>query len=65
MSGKKAVVSDADLQANVTKYIWFNGVFSIFSSIAQLGLFDTYLFIMAGNSNTAVGWAESISGRSQ
>jgi len=57
--------TEEQLQANVWKIIWFNGIFSVFSSIAQLGLFDTYLFIMAGNSNTAVGWAESISGLSQ
>lgn len=57
--------TEAQLKANVNKIIWYNGIFSVFSSIAQLGLFDTYLFIMAGNSNTAVGWAESISGLSQ
>jgi len=57
--------TEEQLQKNIWKIIWFNGIFSVFSSIAQLGLFDTYLFIMAGNSNTAVGWAESISGLSQ
>lgn len=57
--------TEEQLQTNIWKIIWFNGIFSVFSSIAQLGLFDTYLFIMAGNSNTAVGWAESISGLSQ
>ncbi|CAK9031220.1 unnamed protein product [Durusdinium trenchii] len=62
---KAEKTTEEDLQANVWKLIWYNGIFSVFSSIAQLGLFDTYLFIMAGNSNTAVGWAESISGLSQ
>ncbi|CAE7408382.1 unnamed protein product [Symbiodinium natans] len=62
---EKKVVTEEELQANVWKLLWYNGIFSVFSSIAQLGLFDTYLFIMAGDSNTAVGWAESISGLSQ
>mmetsp|Transcript_43291 Transcript_43291/g.89273 ORF Transcript_43291/g.89273 Transcript_43291/m.89273 type:complete len:447 (+) Transcript_43291:41-1381(+) len=63
--GVEIVAGEEELQANIWKLIWYNGIFSIFSSIAQLGLFDTYLFILAGNSNTAVGWAESISGLSQ
>ncbi|CAE7405017.1 unnamed protein product [Symbiodinium pilosum] len=62
---EKKKPTEEELQANVMKLLWYNGIFSVFSSIAQLGLFDTYLFIMAGNSNTAVGWAESISGLSQ
>jgi MFS family permease len=45
--------------------MWFSGIYGIASSIALMGLFDSYLFIKSGNLNSFVGVAESISGITQ
>jgi MFS family permease len=50
---------------NVTKMFWFCVIYGVASSIALMGLFDAYLFIKSGNSNSSVGFAESVSGITQ
>jgi MFS family permease len=45
--------------------MWFCAVFGVASSISLMGVFDTYLYIQSNDSNSAVGFAESISGITQ
>ncbi|KAF4720018.1 hypothetical protein FOZ63_027460, partial [Perkinsus olseni] len=50
---------------NIYHMLMYSGLQGICQAIAQMGIFDAYLYVMAGDSNKAVGWAESISGLSQ
>ena len=50
---------------NVSRMMWFCGVFGIASAIAQMGVFDTYLYMRSNDSNSAVGLAESVCGITQ
>ncbi|EER17257.1 conserved hypothetical protein [Perkinsus marinus ATCC 50983] len=50
---------------NIYHMLMYSALQGICQAIAQMGIFDAYLYVMAGDSNKAVGWAESISGLSQ
>jgi len=50
---------------NLNKMIWFCGIYGLAAAIAQMGIFDTYLYMRSNDSNSAVGLAESVSGITQ
>jgi MFS family permease len=50
---------------NVHLMLCFSFFSGLASAIAQAGLFDTFLYILSSESNSAVGLAESISGITQ
>ena len=54
-----------NIHPNVNRMLWFCGVFGIAAAIAQMGVFDTYLYLKSNDSNSAVGLAESASGITQ
>jgi MFS family permease len=54
-----------EMRSNVSRMMWFCALYGIASSIALMGLFDAYLFIKSGGSNSSVGLAESVSGLTQ
>lgn len=47
---------------NVYRMLLFSFFTGLATAISQMGLFDTYLYIQSGHSNSSVGLAESISG---
>lgn len=51
--------------SNVKRMLWFCGLYGVASAIALMGVFDSYLFMLSDSSNSAVGFAESISGLTQ
>jgi len=53
------------LHPNVMRMMWFCGIYGVAAAIAQMGVFDTYLFLKSNDSNSAVGLAESASGITQ
>lgn len=54
-----------DQSHNIRKMMWFCGLYGLASSIAMMGLFDAYLYMLSGSSNSSVGIAESVSGITQ
>ena len=58
-------MSSRECEFNTRRMLLFSGVYGAACAIAMMGIFDAYIFIESNDSNTAVGWAESVSGLSQ